>query len=207
MWPGSVAWPGVARGLRSSGGQRRGLLPFQEARRDDGQAASLVTGGGQYRLARGVTLGPGGVRGAVRVAAGGVQQLLAPLGLYPGQEFVIMELAARGPAIQARIADAIGSEPPSVTLMVRKLEAAGYVKRTPASGDRRTTTVELTAAGRKLAQQIRRLWTVLGEQTLGDLDDPPADQIAALLNKLAASIAAATPASAAADAISKRTAS
>jgi DNA-binding MarR family transcriptional regulator len=133
-------------------------------------------------------------------------ELLAPLGLYPGQEFVIMELAARGPAIQARIADAIGSEPPSVTLMVRKLEAAGYVQRSPASGDRRTTTVELTAAGRQLAEQIRRLWTVLGEQTLGDLDDPPADQIVALLNKLAASIAA-TPASAAADAISKRTAS
>jgi len=124
-------------------------------------------------------------------------ELLAPLGLYPGQEFVIMELAARGPAIQARIADAIGSEPPSVTLMARKLEAAGYVRRTPASGDRRTTTVELTAAGRQLAEQIRRLWTVLGEQTLDDLHDPPADQIAALLNRLAANIADATPAPAA----------
>jgi DNA-binding MarR family transcriptional regulator len=121
-------------------------------------------------------------------------ELLAPLGLYPGQEFVIMELAASGPAIQARIADAIGSEPPSVTLMVRKLEAAGYVRRTPASDDRRTTTVELTAAGRQLAQQISQLWTILAEQTLGDLDNPPAGQIAALLSRLAANIADSRPA-------------
>lgn len=121
-------------------------------------------------------------------------ELLAPLGLYPGQEFVIMELAASGPAIQARIADAIGSEPPSVTLMVRKLEAAGYVRRTPASDDRRTTTVELTVAGRQLAQQISQLWTILAEQTLGDLDNPPADQIATLLSRLAANIADSRPA-------------
>ncbi|WP_279580045.1 MarR family transcriptional regulator [Fodinicola feengrottensis] len=48
-------------------------------------------------------------------------ELLAPLGLYPGQEALLLELARTGPMIQAQLSEALGCEPPSVTLMSRKL--------------------------------------------------------------------------------------
>src|SRR5262245_5769820 len=74
--------------------------------------------------------------------------LLAPLGLHTGQEVLRLELARHGPMIQAQLSKALGSEPPSVTLMVRKLEASGHVRRRPAPSDARATVVELTDAGR-----------------------------------------------------------
>lgn len=57
--------------------------------------------------------------------------LLAPLGLHPGQEALLLELARTGPMIQAKLSEALGIEPPSVTLMTRKLEASGHIRRTP----------------------------------------------------------------------------
>src|SRR2546430_11748553 len=79
--------------------------------------------------------------------------LLAPLGLHPGQEALLLELDRTGPMIQAKLSDALGCEPPSVTLMTRKLEASGHVRRSPAPDDRRATVVELTDSGRALTEQ------------------------------------------------------
>jgi len=115
-------------------------------------------------------------------------ELLARLDLYPGQEFVLMELAARGPCIQAQLAEAISCEPPSVTLMLRKLEAAGYVARRPSPQDRRATIVELTASGRELAVTIRDLWITLAQDTIADLAAPRAAEIAAVLAALAGNL-------------------
>ncbi len=50
-----------------------------------------------------------------------------------GQEALLLELAPTGPMIQAQLSDALGCEPPNVTLMTRKLEASGHIRRTPAA--------------------------------------------------------------------------
>lgn len=49
--------------------------------------------------------------------------------------------------IQAQLSEALGCEPPSVTLMTRKLEAAGHIRRTPDPSDKRASIVELTDSG------------------------------------------------------------
>ncbi|WIX98472.1 MarR family winged helix-turn-helix transcriptional regulator [Amycolatopsis mongoliensis] len=97
--------------------------------------------------------------------------LLAPLGLHPGQEALLLELARTGPRIQAQLSDALGCEPPSVTLMVRKLEASGHLRRGPAPSDKRASVVELTDQGRALAGQVKRLWCELAEETVAGLPD------------------------------------
>src|SRR3954470_3028540 len=88
-------------------------------------------------------------------------QLLAPLGLHVGQEAVLLELDRTGPLIQAQLSEALGCEPPSVTLMTRKLEASGHIRRTPDPGDKRATVVALTDDGKTLAEQVRQLWLTL----------------------------------------------
>ncbi len=95
--------------------------------------------------------------------------LLAPLGLHPGQEALLLELARTGPVIQAQLSDALGCEPPSVTLMTRKLEAAGHIRRTPAPSDKRATVVELTDSGRALVGRVEQLWCALAEETVRGL--------------------------------------
>src|SRR3954453_17529249 len=93
-------------------------------------------------------------------------QLLAPLGLHVGQEALLLELDRTGPRIQAQLSEALGCEPPSVTLMTRKLEASGHVRRTPAPTAKRASIVELTDRGRALADQVKQLWGVLAEETV-----------------------------------------
>jgi DNA-binding MarR family transcriptional regulator len=103
--------------------------------------------------------------------------LLAPLGLHPGQEALLLELARTGPTIQAKLSVALGCEPPSVTLMPHKLEASGHVRREPAPSDKRASIVELTDSGRALAEQVKQVWCDLAEETVAGL---PAETVAGL---------------------------
>jgi DNA-binding MarR family transcriptional regulator len=103
--------------------------------------------------------------------------LLAPLGLHPGQEALILELARSGPMIQAQLSDALGCEPPSVTIMARKLEASGHIRRKAAPSDARASVVELTQSGRTLAEEVKRVWCELAEEAVSGL---PAKTVAEL---------------------------
>lgn len=117
-----------------------------------------------------------------------VGALLAPLGLHPGQEALLLELARTGPMIQAALSAALDCEPPSVTLMSRKLEASGHVRRRPAKGDKRASVVELTDSGTALVEQIRQLWRGLAEETVAGLTQASVAQLPQLLNALAGNV-------------------
>lgn len=108
--------------------------------------------------------------------------LLAPLGLHPGQEALLLELARTGPMISAQLSEALGCEPPSVTVMTRKLEASGHIRRKPAPSDKRASVVELTDSGTALAEQVKQLWRALAEETVTGL---PARTVAQLPGILA----------------------
>ncbi|GGS51497.1 hypothetical protein GCM10010156_07680 [Planobispora rosea] len=110
--------------------------------------------------------------------------LLAPLGLHPGQEVLLLELARSGPMIQAQLSEALGCEPPSVTLMTRKLEATGHISRRPAPSDKRASVVELTDSGRALAGRVRQLWCALAEETVAGLPAETAAALPGILNAL-----------------------
>jgi DNA-binding MarR family transcriptional regulator len=103
--------------------------------------------------------------------------LLTPLGLHPGQEALLLELARTGPMIQAQLSEALGCEPPSVTLMTHKLEATGHIRRKPAPYDKRASIVELTDSGKALADEVKQLWCALAEETVTGL---PAQTVAEL---------------------------
>jgi deazaflavin-dependent oxidoreductase (nitroreductase family) len=114
--------------------------------------------------------------------------LLAPLGLHPGQEVLLLELARTGPMIQAQLSEALGCEPPSVTLMTRKLEASGQIRREPAPADKRASIVELTDNGKTLADQVKRLWCALAEETVTGLPAETVAELPGILNTLTGNV-------------------
>ncbi|WP_330181544.1 MarR family winged helix-turn-helix transcriptional regulator [Nocardia sp. NBC_01503] len=114
--------------------------------------------------------------------------LLAPLGLHPGQEALLLELDRVGPTIQAKLSDALGCEPPSITIMARKLEASGHIRRTPAPDDRRASIVELTESGRELTERIKHLWHALAEETVTGLSPETVTALPQLLNTLTGNV-------------------
>ncbi len=117
---------------------------------------------------------------------------LAPFGIHPGHKLLLLELEAEGPRTQAELATATGYEPPTITLSVRQLEAAGYVARRPSPTDRRATVVELTDAGRALLPKVKAAWRELAERTIANLPDATAAEVTDMLAGLAASLSAAT---------------
>ncbi|MEW1846095.1 MarR family winged helix-turn-helix transcriptional regulator [Nonomuraea angiospora] len=119
--------------------------------------------------------------------------LLAPLGLYPGQEALLLELDRTGPRIQAELSEALGCEPPSVTLMTRKLEASGHIRRQPAPSDRRASIVELTDSGQALADQVKQLWCALAEETVTGLPAETVAELPGILNTLTSNVDTRAP--------------
>ncbi len=116
--------------------------------------------------------------------------LLAPLGLHPGQEVLLLELDAQGPRTQGQLAVACGCEPPTITNSVRRLEAAGLVVRRPSPNDGRATIVDLSERGRSLMPRLRTVWQRLGEQTVAEVTTTPLPELTDILLDLAASLAA-----------------
>ncbi len=115
-------------------------------------------------------------------------ELLAPLGLSTGQEAVLLELSHSGATIQAQLGNALGCEPPSVTVMIRKLEDRGLVRRGPSPTDKRATLVELTDDGRTLVGKIGVVWRQLADETVAGLDENTASKLPGLLMTLTGNI-------------------
>ena len=118
--------------------------------------------------------------------------LLAPLGLHPGQEVLLLELGARGPRTQVQLATASGCEPPTITGSVRKLEDAGLVVRTPSPTDGRVTIVDLSDRGRELLPALQTAWVELADRTTAGLSTP-AGEVTTLLAELGRSLAGGRP--------------
>ena len=95
---------------------------------------------------------------------------LARIGLFPGQETVLMVLDRFGPMTQRQLVDHLGVEPPTLSTVARKLETGDFVSRTPCPTDARAMVVDLTDKGRALLPEIRRIGRDLAETTLAGMD-------------------------------------
>ena len=102
---------------------------------------------------------------------------LAPLGIHPGHKLLLLELETAGPRTQAQLAESSGYEPPTITLSVRQLEAAGLVVRRPSPTDGRATIVELSDQGRALLPRLKTAWQQVAERTLAGLTSTPFDRL------------------------------
>ncbi|MFD9603765.1 MarR family winged helix-turn-helix transcriptional regulator [Streptomyces sp. NPDC056708] len=116
-----------------------------------------------------------------RIAAG---RLLKGLGLYPGQEFLMMYLWDAGAVRQSELIKTVDLDPSTVTKMLQRLEQTGHVRRCPDPGDRRAVLVEATDDSCALHADVERAWTNLEEHTLAGLDPAERKELARLLAKV-----------------------
>jgi DNA-binding MarR family transcriptional regulator len=97
--------------------------------------------------------------------------LLRPVGLYPGQEIVMMYLWDLGPQRQVDLVRLTSSDAATMTRMIRRLEHAGFVRRSPSTKDKRAFLIEATPASRGLRKQIEDIWSHVEEITVGGLSN------------------------------------
>jgi MarR family transcriptional regulator, organic hydroperoxide resistance regulator len=93
--------------------------------------------------------------------------LLRGVGLHPGQELVMMYLWELGPQRQTDLIRLLDSDAATMTRTIRRLEHAGFVRRSPLAGDKRAFLIEPTAAGRALRRQVEQIWNQLEQIAVG----------------------------------------
>ncbi|MFJ8186614.1 MarR family winged helix-turn-helix transcriptional regulator [Streptomyces sp. NPDC096105] len=138
--------------------------------REIGQPATAVSGPVSHAIFR--------VSRLHRMLAG---MLLRDVGLYPGQELVMMQLWDTGPQRQTELAKVLDSDAATMTRTVQRLEKAGFVRRSPDPTDRRASLIEPTAASQALRRQVEEVWRRLEQLTVADM---PADSRGRLLDHL-----------------------
>ena len=117
-----------------------------------------------------------------QLVLGRLDALLRPLGLTFAryEALVLLTFSSRGSLPLGKMGERLQVHPTSVTSIVRRLEAAGLVTRTPHPDDGRAILCEITPEGRELVEratadlvaadfalsgltdeQLKMLWTVL----------------------------------------------
>ncbi|MET4136309.1 MarR family transcriptional regulator [Pseudarthrobacter sp. PvP090] len=90
---------------------------------------------------------------ASRSVVGAYKPVLDRLGLTHPQYLVMLCLWESSPRSVRDISDALAQEPATISPLLRRLEAAGFITRQRVPGDERTLAVGLTPQGAALRQQ------------------------------------------------------
>jgi len=94
---------------------------------------------------------------------------LAKLGLFPGQEIILIQLAASDGLSQKTLVETLSVNHATVAKTIGRMEKAGLVQRRVSEQDRRVSLVYLTPAGRSLHDDVIAVWRELETLTSGDL--------------------------------------
>jgi DNA-binding MarR family transcriptional regulator len=114
-------------------------------------------------------------------------QLLQRLGpsITAPQMYVLFYVKRKGKCKLSDIADKVEVKPSAVTVMIDRMERAGYVVRRDDPADRRSILVELTASGEKMLAQAVSLRNEIIHEYFTRLTPDERTVLTGLLEKLA----------------------
>jgi len=94
---------------------------------------------------------------------------LSEIGVYAGQERMLLELARQDGMTQSELVEHMCVQPPTVSKMLDRLEKSGLVERHADSEDSRISRVCLTEQGRSLNENVCSVWDELEAETVAGL--------------------------------------
>lgn len=100
------------------------------------------------------------------------------------QKRILMFLREFGEITQRELTERLGIQPGSASEVIGKLEAAGFLVRTPSHTDRRTTNIALTEEGKAAAEEAALQREARHQQMFSCLSGEEQDTLLSLLEKL-----------------------
>ena len=92
---------------------------------------------------------------------------LEEIGLYGGQQFVLMALWENEGITHSELAEQLHVRPATITNALKRMERSGFVERRQDTEDQRVSRVYLTDAGRNIRDAVEGVWRDLEGQTFG----------------------------------------
>ncbi|MCY0096620.1 MarR family transcriptional regulator [Hoeflea sp. J2-29] len=115
---------------------------------------------------------------------------LLDLGLYAGQDSVMLALDAEDGQTPGSIAALLGVKAPTITKTIGRLAAQGFVRRQSSPDDGRMMLVFLTDAGRDQIRSVRKSQRRAEKAAFAGLKKKEVAELLDLLSRVDASIAA-----------------
>ena len=106
-------------------------------------------------------------------------------GLHPYHHAILAVLDEGSRETQGAIADSLGYDKGQLVGLLDELEQAGLVSRQRDQADRRRQIVQMTPAGRKMLDKLRKLSARVEDEFLSGLSEKEREQFHALLLKIA----------------------
>lgn len=125
-----------------------------------------------------------------RAARGRSGSHLVRIGLHPGQDSVLKALAEQDGLSMSQLAQTLSVQPPTVTKMVSRLAAQGYVERRASKGDGRQAHVFLTQQGSETIADIDRGWKRLEREALVGIDEKDVKRLRKMLRQIEKNLSA-----------------
>ena len=119
-------------------------------------------------------------------------QLFEALGLYRGQPPVLLALWEHEGLTQTELAARLQNTPATVTVMLQRMEKAGFIQRQPDEQDQRVTRVYLTEAGRAVKSQVEAIWKQMEADAFAGLSEAERAQLREFLLRVRDNLQEAT---------------
>ena len=116
---------------------------------------------------------------------------LAEKDAHLGQAFSLWALKAHEGISQRDLAERLGVAPPTVNIMLKKMEKAGLIERRADAQDQRYTRIYLTELGRARHSELEAIHAEVVRATVGDMSDEEQRELERLLGVVARNLAAA----------------
>ena len=107
--------------------------------------------------------------GVCRAHRNRAAEALARVGLYVGQEWILLRTREREGLTQSELAEACAVEGPTISKGLQRMERAGLVTRRADAIDARVSRVHLTEQGRAVCEAVDAIWAELEERTAAEL--------------------------------------
>lgn len=129
---------------------------------------------------------------AARVHRARMAELLAGVGLYPGQEQVLQYLADHADPTMSELAEALTVKAPTISKTIGRLTQQGLVERKAGEADARLVRVALTEAGRARVSQLADIGNRLDDEMTKGFDGKDRKRLRRLLRKASKNLAKAS---------------
>ncbi|NLZ80408.1 MAG: MarR family transcriptional regulator [Clostridiales bacterium] len=110
--------------------------------------------------------------------------MLESLNVHPGQVFMLHYLNKKDGVSQKELAEKLLVKPSTITVMINRMEAAGYIGREIDTEDRRITRVIMTEKGREVSVKVEEAMKVLENEALQDITEEEQKELKRLLWKI-----------------------
>lgn len=113
-----------------------------------------------------------------------LEKLMCEIGLHAGQVFILNSLWEKDGQSQADLVRALQVSPPTITNMVGRMAASGFVELRKCENDGRLMRVYLTEKGSQIKPKVEEQWLKLEESMFFELSEAEKMMFSLLLKKI-----------------------